>query len=96
MILRMLRTTHAWGGATLALLMLLVSFTGAMLVWRLDYLRLAIPEARVDYQPTVESLAAIAQTVETHFGAANLRQIDFPGKDFAVFEVIANPTAASQ
>ncbi|WP_156317375.1 hypothetical protein [Cypionkella psychrotolerans] len=27
---------------------------------------------------------------------AGLRQIDFPGKDFAVFEVIANPTAASQ
>lgn len=78
MIVKLARTLHAWGGATLALLMLLVSITGAMLVWRLDYIRLTIPEARVHYEPTVESLAAIAQTVETHFGADNLRQIDFP------------------
>ena len=85
--MRLLRTVHAWGGATLALLMLLVSFTGALLVWRLDYVRLMIPEARVQYQPTVESLAAITQSVETHFGADNLRQIDYPTTVFPLARV---------
>jgi uncharacterized iron-regulated membrane protein len=87
MILRLLRTVHAWGGATLALLMLLVGFTGALLVWRLDYVRLAVPEARVHFEPTVESLAAIAQAVEVHFGADNLRQIDFPTAQFPLGRV---------
>jgi uncharacterized iron-regulated membrane protein len=86
-MLRLLRTVHAWGGATLALLMLLVSITGAMLVWRLDYVRMVIPEARVQYQPTVESLAAITQTVEAHFGADNLRQIDYPTAAFPLGRV---------
>jgi uncharacterized iron-regulated membrane protein len=86
-ILRLLRTLHAWGGATLALLMLLVGLTGALLVWRLDYVRLSIPEARVHYEPTVESLAAIAQAVEVHFGADNLRQIDFPTAEFPLGRV---------
>ncbi|MBK9252680.1 MAG: PepSY domain-containing protein [Proteobacteria bacterium] len=90
MTLKILRAVHAWGGATLALLMLLVSFTGALLVWRLDYLRLAIPEARVEYEPSVESLATIAQTVETHFGAANLRQIDFPTSAMPLGRVTLN------
>jgi uncharacterized iron-regulated membrane protein len=85
--MRLLRTVHAWGGATLALLMLLVSFTGALLVWRLDYVRLVIPEARVEYQPTVESLAAITQSVEAHFGADNLRQIDYPTTVFPLARV---------
>jgi uncharacterized iron-regulated membrane protein len=87
MILKLLRTVHAWGGATLALLMLLVGFTGALLVWRLDYVRLTIPEARVHYEPTVQSLAAIAQAVEVHFGADNLRQIDFPTEQFPLGRV---------
>lgn len=80
--MRLLRTVHAWGGATLALLMLLVSFTGTLLVWRLDYVRLTIPEARVQYRPTVESLAALTQAVEARFGADNLRQIDYPTAAF--------------
>jgi len=87
MTLKLLRVVHAWGGATLALLMLLVGFTGALLVWRLDYVRLAIPEARIHYAPTVESLAAIAQAVEVHFGADNLRQIDFPTAQFPLGRV---------
>ena len=67
LIVRLLRTVHAWGGATLALLMLRVGLTGALLVWRLGYVRLAIPQARVYYEPTVEPLAAIAQSVATQF-----------------------------
>lgn len=85
--MKLLRTVHAWGGAALALLMMLVAFTGALLVWRLDYVRLAIPEARVQYQPTVESLAAITSAVETKFGADDLRQIDYPTAAFPLGRV---------
>jgi uncharacterized iron-regulated membrane protein len=84
---QLLRTLHAWGGATLALLMLLVSFTGSLLVWRLDYVRLTTPEARVHYHPTVESLALIAQRVETRFGTDAARQIEFPTTAFPLGRV---------
>ena len=41
---RIVREVHAWLGATLALLVLLVSVTGALLIWKRDYLQLDIRE----------------------------------------------------
>lgn len=53
------RAVHAWGGAALALLVLLVSVTGTLLVWKAEYLRLTVPAARIEFEPTPEALARI-------------------------------------
>lgn len=62
------RTIHAWIGAVLALLLLLVSLTGTFLVWKQEYLWLTEPAARVDFTPGPESLSRIAEAVEARFG----------------------------
>ena len=41
-----LRTVHAWAGAILSLLLLVLGLTGTLLVFEDDWLRLTVPEAR--------------------------------------------------
>lgn len=86
-IFRLFRTIHAWGGVTLALWLLLVSTTGALLVWKQEYLRFAIPQATTAFTPTPEALAAIASAVETHFKPNDLSLIEFATADFALTKV---------
>lgn len=86
-IFRSLRTVHAWGGMTLALLMLLASLTGTLLVWKQDYLRWSFPQAREAFDPTPEALARIASAVETKFNRDRIAQIEFATEDFALTKV---------
>lgn len=81
------RTLHAWSGAALSLLVLLTSITGLMLVWKQDYLRLSIPEARVDFTPSPEALADIAATVENQFDNDDILLIQLPTENFPLAKV---------
>ena len=83
-----LRSLHAWGGVTLALLMLLVSVTGTLLVWKQEYVRLTIPAARVAFTPTPEALARIAASVEAQFNRDETYLIEFATKDFPLTKVM--------
>ena len=53
------RAVHGSVGALLILYVLVSSLSGTLLLWKASYLRLTIPEARVDFEPTAEALAAI-------------------------------------
>ncbi|MGD9841501.1 MAG: PepSY-associated TM helix domain-containing protein [Steroidobacteraceae bacterium] len=83
---------HAWGGATLALLMLLVSVTGTLLVWKQDYLHLTIPQARVTFTPTPEALARIASKVEAQFNQNEILLIEFASAEFPLTKVTLSDT----
>lgn len=82
------RNLHAWGGVTLALLILLSSVTGTLLVWKEAYLWLAVPEARADFNPTPEALARIAEAVEANFDNNEILQIQFATEGFALTRVV--------
>lgn len=86
-IFRITRTLHAWGGITLALLMLLSSVTGTLLVWKEDYVKLITPEAHVDFTPTLEGLARIGEAVEAQFDNNEILNIAFPTADFPLAKV---------
>lgn len=86
-LFKLLRSVHAWGGVTLSLLMLLVSLTGALLVWKQDYLRWSFPQARASFDPTPEALARIAGAVEAQFNRDDIAQIEFATEDFALTKV---------
>lgn len=86
-VFRFFRTLHAWGGVTLALLMLLVSLTGSLLVWKEDYLRWTFPQAREAFDPTPEALARIAQAAEAQLDSNDIAQIEFATEDFALTKV---------
>ena len=81
------RSIHAWGGVTLALLILIVSATGTLLVWKQEYLRLTIPEARVTFTPTPEALAHLAGAVEAQFNRDEVFLIEFATADLPLTKV---------
>ncbi len=82
------RAVHGWAGALLALYLLVISLSGTPLLWKQAYLWLAIPEARVDFEPTPEALAAIAADIEARFGDQDILQIQFPTEQLALTKVI--------
>jgi uncharacterized iron-regulated membrane protein len=84
---RAIRTVHAWGGLILGTLLLLSCLTGTLLLWKQEYLALVIPQARVEFQPTVPALAAIAEAVDRQFDANDILQIRFPSAEFPLAKV---------
>ncbi|MDR0780278.1 MAG: PepSY domain-containing protein [Pseudomonadales bacterium] len=82
------RTLHAWGGITLSLLMMLVSFTGTLLVWKDDYLRLTLPAARVAFSPTPEALATIGAAIDQRFDPAQVLKVYFATAELPLTQVI--------
>ena len=83
----LIRTLHAWGGIALALLMLLASVTGTLLVWKEDYVRLVTPEARVDFTPTPEALARIGEAIEAKLADYDILNIQFATAAFPLSRV---------
>jgi uncharacterized iron-regulated membrane protein len=67
-IISFCRSVHAWGGFILALLILLISLTGSLLVWKKEYLWLTVPESRAPTQITAELAATVADAAQAHFG----------------------------
>lgn len=82
-----IRNLHAWGGLTLALLLMLSSATGSLLVWKEDYVKLTIAEARADFVPTPASLAQIAAAVEAQFDRNEVFNIQFATTEFPLTKV---------
>ena len=85
--MKLIRTLHAWGGLTLALLLLLSSVTGTLLVWKDDYVRLITPQARVEFTPTPAALAAIGAAVEAQFENNDILNIQFATAEFPLTKV---------
>lgn len=86
-VLKVIRTVHAWGGLTLALLLMLSSVTGTLLVWKEDYIKLITPAARVDFTPTPATLAPIAAAVEAQFDNNDVLNIQFATTEFPLTKV---------
>ncbi len=87
MTFKIIRTLHAWGGLTLALLLLLSSATGTLLVWKEDYVKLITPEAQVAFTPTPQALAVIAAAVEEQFENNDILNIQFATAEFPLTKV---------
>ena len=62
----LVRTLHAWAGAILALILLILGVTGSLLVLREDWVKLTVPEARMAVTPSAAMLGAAAEAVEAH------------------------------
>lgn len=63
-----IRTIHAWSGATLSLLLAVLGLSGTLLVFRDDWLRAVFPSARDGLMPIPDNLATIADAAEATFG----------------------------
>lgn len=81
-LFRFFRTIHAWGGAALALLLLLVSISGSILVWKNEFVEMALVEGDVAFEATPQALATIADKVQAQFDSDDIFQIQFPTREF--------------
>jgi uncharacterized iron-regulated membrane protein len=82
-----LRNVHAWMGLILALLLIVITLTGTLLIWKQEYLWLTLPEARTSFEPTPEALANIATSVEAQYEINELYKIDFATADFPISKI---------
>lgn len=85
-VMGVLRTLHAWSGAALSLVLILIGLSGAVLVLREDIIRLAVPEAREAPVRTPQALGAVLESVERrHPGTA--RAFIASGPDYGLHRV---------
>lgn len=61
-----------------------ISLTGSLLVFKADYVRAVIPEARMDVDLSVTALAEVTEKAETTFGASELRALVYATSDFGL------------
>jgi len=81
------RNVHAWGGALLAIVLILVSVTGTALVWKREYLWLTIPEARGEFELAPAAAAEIHHAARSHFGAQNVLLTAFSHQNLRLHKV---------
>lgn len=78
------RQIHSWSGAALAALLFLISVTGTLLVFKDDYLRATMAEARVAADLSPSALTDITTHAQAVFGADDLRALVFATDDLGV------------
>ena len=73
----MLRTLHAWAGAILALLLVLVAATGTALIWKDSFVKWSFSEQAAGLEKSTGNLVMLAEAAEAAFGAENISRIRF-------------------
>jgi len=67
-VIGLIRTLHAWSGAALSALALILGLTGALLTLQPEWLRLNFQQARVSAPATPQALGVVAEAAEHAFG----------------------------
>lgn len=78
------RSIHGWAGAVLALLLMLISASGTALVFKDDYLRATLPDARAGVDVSPAMLSRITVKAEAVLGADDLRALVFATDDLGL------------
>ena len=81
------RFIHAWGGITVALLLLLSSITGTVLIWKNEFVLLSFPTAERDFIASPELFAELADSIEAQFDNTQIAQLAFPTTEFPLAKV---------
>lgn len=81
-----LRLIHAWAGAVLALILVVLGLTGALLVLKEDWIRLTLPQARAEVATTPQALGAAAEALE-RARPGEIRTIAFGGPHLGVHKL---------
>lgn len=85
-VLGVVRTVHAWAGALLSLFLIVIGLSGALLVFKADWIRLTVTGASLKVAPTASTLGAAANALQAeHHG--HIQRIEFAGPDLGVHQV---------
>jgi uncharacterized iron-regulated membrane protein len=81
----LLRLLHAWVGAGLALILIVIGLTGALLVFKGDFVRLTVPEARAEADANPADLGRAADRLE-HVLHGDLEYVVFASERLGVHQ----------
>lgn len=87
-MMRFLRTAHGWAGAVLSALIAVLGASGALLVLKKDYLRLAIPQARESASLAPADLGPVLDQIEARFADEGLRYVALGDDSFGLHKVV--------
>jgi uncharacterized iron-regulated membrane protein len=88
--MRFLRTAHAWAGTVLSALLCVLGASGALLIFKADYLRLAVPEARQAASLAPEDLGPVLEAAEARFAGEGLRYVAVAEPGFGLHKAVFN------
>ncbi|MEM9618378.1 MAG: PepSY-associated TM helix domain-containing protein [Pseudomonadota bacterium] len=83
-VFQIARTVHAYAGVALSALLIVVGLSGAFLVFKEDYLRATVPQARIQVDMSLASVGEAANAAERYFGEEDLRVLVFATPDFGL------------
>lgn len=81
------RTIHGYAGVVLCLVLVIIGLSGALLVFKDDYLRATIPAARTAPDLSPAALASIAELADQRYGEVGVNVIVFAKPDFGLHKV---------
>jgi uncharacterized iron-regulated membrane protein len=80
----LLRTAHAWAGLALSLILVVLGLSGAALVFKDDFVRATVPEARAAVVLDAAAMGAAAAAAERSLGSQGLRSLVLAGDGLGV------------
>lgn len=86
-MLTALRQVHAWSGVALCLVLAVLGLSGALLVFKQDYVRLVVPEARTTHDASAMAMGRALEAIEARYGAEGLRYVTLAQEGLAVHQV---------
>ena len=86
-----LKSCHRYLGLLLCLVMLTISITGVMLVWKREYLLLTVPNAGQEIDRS--QIAAAVNRIEAAYPVDNVRFIQLYSEGLALHKVFLSETS---
>jgi len=87
-----IRTLHAWAGAILSLILIVLGLTGALLTFKADFIRLTVPQARAAATASPEAIGKALEALEAAH-APHLHHVIFAGPRLGVHQVFLHGEA---
>ncbi|MEM7358445.1 MAG: PepSY-associated TM helix domain-containing protein [Pseudomonadota bacterium] len=82
-----LSNVHRYLGLVLCLVMLTISVTGVLLVWKKEYLWLTIPQARQTPDLELTAIATVISQIESHHPTGTVQLVRIMAEDLALYKV---------
>lgn len=82
-----LKFIHRWTGLALSIVLLVISLSGTLLIWKKQYLWLTIPQARDVVQSDTAALAQAIEAIENSYSAGLVSFIALHAEDLSLHKV---------
>ena len=89
------RLVHAWAGLVLSVLLVILGLSGTLLVFKNDYLRATIPDARISVDYETHKIGAAIENIEAQFRDAGISYVSLAHDDMALHRIVFKDGSAA-